>query len=76
MHSRNTRPITWATVAEIAGIASILALLVIQLDVVGAVAAAAAFLGGRLIGNLVLIPAFKQADSRDPQSSLLTSRTR
>ena len=68
MHSRNTRPITWATVAEIAGIASILSLLVFQLDVVGAVAAAAAFLGGRLIGNLVLIPAFKQADSRGPAS--------
>lgn len=68
MHSRNTRPITWATVAEIAGIASILALLVIALDVVGAVAAAAAFLGGRLLGNLVLIPAFKHDDSRDPVS--------
>ena len=68
MHSRNTRPITWATVAEIGGIASILALLVIKLNVVGAVAAAAAFLGGRLMGNFILIPAFEQTDSRGPAS--------
>ncbi len=62
MHSRNTRPITLATVAEIAGIAAILAVLVIPLHVVGAVAAAAAFLGGRLIGNLLLMPSFKTSD--------------
>ena len=68
MHSRNTRPITWATVAEISGIASILTLLVIPLDVVGAVAAATAFLGGRLIGNLVLIPAFKPNQASDSRS--------
>jgi hypothetical protein len=69
MHVRNTRPITWATVAEIATIASILMLLVVPLDTVGAVAAAAAFLGGRLVGNLVLMPSFRQTASRTPQIS-------
>lgn len=48
MNSRNTRPITWATIAEIVSIASILTLLVVRLEVVGAVAAAAAFLGGEI----------------------------
>ena len=56
MHSRNTRPITWATLVEIAGIAATLTLLVVRLGVVGAVAAAVAFLVGRLLGNLVLMP--------------------
>jgi hypothetical protein len=60
MHSRHTRPITWATVVEIAGIASLLTLLVVKLQVVGAVGAATAFLGGRLMGNLVLLPSFRQ----------------
>lgn len=61
MHSRNTRPITWATVAEIATIATILMFMVVQREIVGAVAAAAAFLGGRLMGNLVLVPSFRQS---------------
>ena len=61
MHSRHTRPITWATVAEIVTIASLLALLVVRMNVVGAVAAAAAFLGGRLVGNLVLVPSFRKS---------------
>ncbi len=68
MHSRHTRPITWATVAEIATIASILTVLVVPLDMVGAVAAAAAFLGGRLVGNLVLLPSFRQTDSETLQT--------
>jgi hypothetical protein len=66
MQSRNTRPITWATVAEVAGIASILTLLVVRLQVVGAVAAAVAFLGGRMMGNLVLMPSFLQSDTKKP----------
>jgi hypothetical protein len=67
MHARNTRPITWATVAEIVTIAAILTLLVVPLQVVGAVAAAAAFLGGRLMGNLVLMPSFRRSDSQAAQ---------
>ena len=69
MHSRNTRPITWATVAEIATIATILIFLVVQREFVGAVAAAAAFLGGRLMGNLVLLPSFRRSMIRE--SSLM-----
>jgi hypothetical protein len=61
MQARDTRPITWATVAEILAIALTLTLLVLQMGLVGAVAAAAAFLGGRLVGNLVLMPAFTAA---------------
>jgi len=66
MHSRNTRPITWATVAEVAAIALILTFLVVRLEVVGAVAAAASFLGGRLIGNTLLIPSFRQSETERP----------
>lgn len=69
MSARHTQPITWATVAEILTIAAILTLLVVPLDTVGAVAAAAAFLGGRLVGNLVLMPSFRQTDSKTPQIS-------
>jgi hypothetical protein len=68
MHSRNTRPITWATIAEIVGITAILTVLVVHWQVVGAVAAAAAFLGGRLMGNLVLLPSFRQNSGRDSQA--------
>jgi hypothetical protein len=67
MNARNTRPITWATLAEIVAIASILAWLVWQLQVVGAVAAAAAFLGGRLTANVILLPSFRQP-SETPSS--------
>ena len=69
MSARHTQPITWATVAEIVTIAAILTLLVVPLDTVGAVAAAAAFLGGRLVGNLVLMPSFRRTDSKTPQIS-------
>jgi hypothetical protein len=54
MHQRATRPITWATIAEIAGIATILALMIFHFGSVGAVAAAVAFVGGRLAANLIL----------------------
>ena len=68
MHSRNTRPITWATITEVAAIASILTLLVVRLEVVGAVAAAAAFVGGRLMGNILLIPSFRRNDTEEPET--------
>lgn len=57
-------PITRATVAEIATIAAVLTVLVVRMEVVGAVAAAASFLGGRSIGNLVLMPSFRQTDTK------------
>lgn len=68
MHTRNTRPITKATLGEIGAIAAILTWLVIRLGVIGAVAAAAAFLGGRLVGNLVLMPSFKRAEGLPRQA--------
>ncbi len=55
MHTRATRPITWATIAEIGGIALILSILILNYGTVGAVAAAVAFVGGRLTANLILI---------------------
>lgn len=54
MHHRATRPITWATLAEIAGIAAILGLMIFRFGSVGAIAAAVAFVGGRLAANLIL----------------------
>ncbi len=59
MHARVTRPITGATLAEIGGIALILALLILRFDVVGAVAAAVALLGGRFAANVILVPAMR-----------------
>ena len=67
MHARRTRPITSATVMELVTIAGLLGLLVMRFHVIGAVAAAAAFLGGRLIGNLVLLPALRRTDRENRQ---------
>ena len=52
---RVTRPITWATLAEVGGIATTLGVAVIGFDAVGAIAATAALLVGRLAANLTLI---------------------
>jgi len=60
MHKRATRPITTATIAEISGIALILAILILRFEFVGAVAAAIAFVGGRLAANAILIPAMRK----------------
>ena len=56
VHARETAPITWATAIEIGGIALALALCIGPLDMVGATAAAIAFLAGRWGGNLYLLP--------------------
>jgi Na+-driven multidrug efflux pump len=56
VHDRNTAPITWSTVVEVVGIAVVLALMIRWLDVVGATAAAIAYLAGRVAGVLVLVP--------------------
>ena len=53
--ARRTWPVTVATLIEISGIVAILFLGIHGLDMVGAVAAAAALLGGRIFGNLYLI---------------------
>jgi hypothetical protein len=59
MHARATRPITGATIAEISGIALILSILILRFEFVGAIAAAIAFLGGRLIANVILLPSMR-----------------
>jgi len=55
MHARATRPITGATLAEIGGIALILSILILRFEFAGAIAAAIAFVGGRLIANVILL---------------------
>jgi hypothetical protein len=62
---RDTGPITWASVVEVAGIFVALALMVGVLDWVGATAAAAAYLLGRLGANLRLAGAL-QGDGPRP----------
>lgn len=59
MHARATRPITGATIAEIGGIAMILSILILRFEFVGAIAAAIAFLGGRLTANIILLPSMR-----------------
>ena len=52
----STGRVTWATVVEVAGVVIALTVAIVGLDAVGAVAAAAALLLGRLAGNLSLVP--------------------
>jgi len=52
---RTTGAVTWASLAEILGVAVVMALAIAALDAVGAVAAAAGLVLGRLAANLVLV---------------------
>jgi hypothetical protein len=56
VQARRTRPVTWGTVVEVLGILGGLILTIVGLELIGATAAALSFLGGRLAGNLYLIP--------------------
>ncbi len=56
VHGRDTTPVTWATALEIGGIALTLAVGIGPLDLVGATAAAIAFIVGRWGANLYLAP--------------------
>jgi hypothetical protein len=56
VQARWTRWITWGTAVEVLGIVGGLALTILGMNLIGATAAALAFLGGRLAGNLSLIP--------------------
>jgi len=56
VHGRNTGPITWAAALEVTGIVGTLTLLTTVVPLVGATAAAVAFISGRIGCNLVLIP--------------------
>ena len=55
VHTRMTRPITWATIIEISGIVLVLMVTIHVFDVIGATAAAVAFVTGRVAGNLYLV---------------------
>ena len=57
VHARRTRPITRATVLEVAVVAAVLTVGIHGFDLIGAVAAAAAILTGRIFGTLWLVPA-------------------
>ncbi len=54
-----TSAITWATMIEVVGVIVVLWVAISQLDAVGAVAAAAALLIGRIGANLYLVPALR-----------------
>lgn len=55
VHGRNTAPITWATMLEVTGIVATLIVFTSVTPLVGATAAAIAFIVGRVACNLVLI---------------------
>lgn len=61
MQRRRTGPITGATVLEVVVIIGMFTVLGWGMDLVGATAAFLAFLGGRLAGNLYLIPSSRRA---------------
>jgi len=61
LNARLTQPITWATGLEVAVIAAVLLIGIHFLDAVGAVAAAAAMLLGRLAANALMFPPFFKA---------------
>ena len=55
VQARVTAPVTWGTVIEVGGILLGLLLAISGFDWIGATAAAAAFLFGRIAGNLFLV---------------------
>ena len=61
MHTRRTQPISRATIAEIVGIALLLSIQIFYFDWVGVIAAAIAFIGGRLAANLLLLSSMRHA---------------
>lgn len=67
VQGRKTGPVTWATLLEIAGIAIALLVCIGPLGLVGATAAAVAFIAGRLGANAYLIPPCRAALAMDPR---------
>ena len=55
VHARRTAPITWAGIVEVAVVVALLAVTTRALSWVGAVGAATAIVGGRLVGTLFLV---------------------
>ena len=64
VHARETRPITWASLVELAVVVAVLATTIVSLSWTGAVAAAAAILAGRVVGNVWLILPARRASRR------------
>jgi len=66
VNARDTRPISVATGMEVGGIAAVLTLLIAGFDMVGATAAAVAFVAGRLVSNGILArPSIEAAQPLD-----------
>jgi Na+-driven multidrug efflux pump len=61
VHARHTRAITWASLVELAVVVVVLTATIVGLSWVGAVAAAAAILAGRVAGNVWLIVPARRA---------------
>jgi len=55
-----TRHITWATAIEVIGVVGVLMIGILVLDIVGAVAAAAALVVGRIGANIYLVPPLRR----------------
>ena len=63
VHSQRTAPVTWATALEVTGAVAVLAIAIHGLDAVGAIAAAAALLTGRLAANSFLAVTMHRSSS-------------
>lgn len=56
VNTGHTAPITWSTALEVVGIVTMLVACTVGLGMIGATAAAVAFIAGRIVGNLYLVP--------------------
>ena len=66
VHAHQTRPITWATVAELLTVTGVLVITIVHMDFVGAVAASVAILVGRIVGVACLFPASRTILNAEP----------
>lgn len=62
--ARHTGPITWATLVEVVTIVTVLWISIGGMNAIGAVAAAAALVIGRLLSNSYLMPAYLRITTR------------
>jgi len=75
VHAHITRPIIWATIVEMGGIVLVLLMTIHWFGVVGATAAAIAFMVGRVGGNLFLVPpCLKTQRSDTAQNNTLSAQ--
>ncbi|VAX20811.1 hypothetical protein MNBD_IGNAVI01-3198 [hydrothermal vent metagenome] len=61
VYARNTSPLTFATIIEVVGIIIVLFVGIKVFDLVGVLAAAIAYVSGRMLANIYLIKANKEA---------------